>query len=40
MADATAEITPTSGHKFVRVVEVDSTNKPVSVGDSLLNIGA
>ena len=40
MADPSAEITPTSGHKFVRVVEVDSTNKPVSVGDALLNIGA
>ena len=33
------EITPTSGHAYIRVVEVDSSNKPVAVGDALLNIG-
>ena len=36
------EITPTSGHKYIRVVEVagsSSTWKPVAVGDALLNIG-
>ena len=33
------EITPTSGDKYIRVVEVDSSNKPVAVGDALLNIG-
>ena len=33
------EITPTSGHKFVRVVEVDSNDKPIAVGDSKLYIG-
>lgn len=39
MAEPTVEITPTSGHKFVRVVEVDSSNKPVGYGDAILNIG-
>ena len=39
MADTTVEITPTSGHKFVRVVEVDASNKPVGYGDAILNIG-
>ena len=33
------EITPTSTHKYIRVVEVDSSNKPIAVGDALLNIG-
>lgn len=34
------EITPTSGHKFIRIVEVDaSAKKPVASGDALLNIG-
>lgn len=33
------EITPTAGHKFVRVVEVDSSDKPIAVGDSKLYIG-
>lgn len=33
------EITPTSGHTIVRVVEVDSANKPIAVGDAVLNIG-
>lgn len=33
------EIIPTSGHAYIRVVEVDSSNKPVAVGDALLNIG-
>lgn len=36
------EITPTAGHKYVRVVEVSGSSttwKPVAVGDALLNIG-
>ena len=33
------EITPTSGDTVVRVVEVDSTNKPIAVADAVLNIG-
>lgn len=33
------EITPTAGDKYIRVVEVDSSDKPVAVGDALLNIG-
>lgn len=33
------EITPSSGHKFIRVVEVDSANKPIGVGTGKLNIG-
>ena len=33
------EITPTSGHTMVRVVEVDSNNKPIALGDAILNIG-
>lgn len=33
------EITPTSGDKFIRVVEVDGSNKPLAVGDAILNIG-
>lgn len=33
------EITPTSGHTVVRVVEVDSANKPIAMGDSKLYIG-
>ena len=33
------EITPTSGHKFIRVVDVDSANKPLSVGDAPINVG-
>lgn len=33
------QITPTSGHTAVRVVEVDSANKPIAVGDAVLNIG-
>ena len=31
--------TPTSGHTAIRVVEVDSANKPVAVGDAKINIG-
>ena len=30
---------PASGHTAIRVVEVDSANKPVAVGDAKLNIG-
>lgn len=33
------EITPTSGHKYIRVVDVDSANKPLGCGDALLNVG-
>lgn len=33
------EITPTSSHLFVRVVEVDASNKPLAVGTNVLNIG-
>ena len=33
------EITPATGHTAVRVVEVDANNKPIAVGDALLNIG-
>ena len=33
------EITPTAGHKYVRVVEVDSSDKPIALGDAILNIG-
>lgn len=33
------EITPASGHLFVRVVEVDAANKPLAVGTNVLNIG-
>ena len=33
------EITPTSSHTIVQVVEVDSTNKPVGHGIAKLNIG-
>lgn len=34
------EITPTSGDKFIRVVDVDASDKPLAVGDAILNIGA
>ena len=34
------EITPTSGHKFIRVVDVDSADKPLACGDAILNIGS
>lgn len=33
------EFAPTSGHTVLRVVEVDSENKPIACGDALLNIG-
>lgn len=33
------EISPTSTHKVIRVVEVDSSNNPLAVGDAVLNIG-
>lgn len=33
------EITPTSGHAYVRVVEVDSANKPIAVGTANINYG-
>ena len=34
-----AEITPSSGDTVVRVVEVDAANKPIAMGDAVLNIG-
>ena len=34
-----AEITPTSGDKYIRVVSVDASDYPISVGDAILNIG-
>ena len=33
------EITPTSSHTIIQVVEVDSANKPVGHGIAKLNIG-
>ncbi len=36
---AATEITPTSGHKYVRVVDVDASDKPLAFGDAVLNIG-
>ena len=33
------EITPTSGHTAVRVVEVDAEGKPIAVGDAIINLG-
>ena len=33
------EITPTSGHTMVRVVELDSNGNAIAMGDSILNIG-
>ncbi len=33
------QITPTSSHTVIRVVEVDSSNNPLAVGDAVLNIG-
>jgi hypothetical protein len=38
-ANPTENITPTAGHKFVRVVCVDASNYPISVGDALINVG-
>ena len=34
------EITPTSGHLYARIVEVDSASKPIGFADIPLNIGA
>ena len=34
-----AEITPTSGHAYIRVVEVDASNKPIAVGTTNINYG-
>ena len=33
------EITPTATHKYIRVVDVDSADKPLAFGDAILNIG-
>ncbi len=38
-ANPKEKITPTAGHKFVRVVCVDASNYPISVGDALINVG-
>ena len=38
-ANPMENITPTSGHKVVRVVCVDASNKPISVGDAIINVG-
>jgi hypothetical protein len=37
---AALEITPTSGDKYIRVVEVDASDYPIAVGNAKLNIGA
>ncbi len=34
------EIAPTAGHGFIRVVDVDSANKPLGFGDAILNLGS
>ena len=39
LSASSLEITPTSGHTAVRVVEVDAESKPIAVGDAILNIG-
>ena len=39
LTGSSKEITPASGHTAVRVVEVDSENKPIAAGDAVLNIG-
>lgn len=33
------EVTPANGDTVARVVEVDASNKPIAVGDAVLNIG-
>ncbi len=33
------EVTPASGDTVARVVEVDAANKPIAVGDAVLNVG-
>jgi hypothetical protein len=33
------ELTPASGHRYIRVVEVGSDNKPIAMGETVLNIG-
>jgi hypothetical protein len=38
-ANPMENITPASGHKVVRVVCVDASNKPISVGDAIINVG-
>ena len=38
-AAAETTITPADGHTRIRVVETDSSNKPIAVGDGVLNIG-
>lgn len=39
LASGSVEITPSTGHLFVRVVEVDESGKPLAVGTNVLNIG-
>lgn len=38
-AAAETTITPADGHTRIRVVETDSSNKPIAVGDGVLNVG-
>jgi hypothetical protein len=33
------EITPTAGHKYIRVVSVDANDKVLACGDALINVG-
>ncbi len=33
------EITPNAEHKLIRVIECDSANKPIAMGDAVLHIG-
>ena len=39
LTDESAELTPASGMKFLRVAELDAANKPIAVGTTVLNIG-
>ena len=34
-----AEITPTAGDQWIRLIEVDSSSKPIAMGDAKLHIG-
>ena len=34
-----AEITPSCGDQWIRLIEVDSANKPRAMGDAKLHIG-
>jgi hypothetical protein len=39
LAASGTEITPVSGHKYIRVVEADSAGNVIAKGDTVLNIG-